>query len=162
MTEQLDGSLFGEHACFGCSPSHPFGFRLVLEKKEGGVVANWTPHEHYQGPPGIMHGGLVTTLADEVAAWAIIAELGAFGFTVSIEARLKKPIRIGVPTRSEGSVVQTTGRTVDVQVAIAQEDLACYTAQMKFVLLDREGAERLLGRPLPAEWDRFTRSSPTP
>ena len=38
-------------------------------------MTTFTPDDRYQGPPGIMHGGLVTTLADEVAAWAIIGVL---------------------------------------------------------------------------------------
>ena len=49
----------------------------------------------YQGPPGIMHGGLVTALADEVGAWAIIALLGKFGFTGQVEAKLRGPVRVG-------------------------------------------------------------------
>jgi acyl-coenzyme A thioesterase PaaI-like protein len=76
--ETLDGALFGDdQPCFGCSPQHPVGFRLRFERLEGEAVSTcFTPTADHQGPPGIMHGGLVTTLADELAAWVIIAVLG--------------------------------------------------------------------------------------
>ena len=65
---QLDPALFGaDSACFGCSPTHPIGFHLRFEKEDDVVRTRFVPHQQLQGPPGIMHGGLVTTLGDEIA-----------------------------------------------------------------------------------------------
>ena len=97
MAQILDGSIFGPgQPCFACSPDHPIGFRLAFEIEEDRVVTRFTPGEQYQGPPGIMHGGLVMTLADEVAAWSCVALLGKFGFTARVEGRLSKAARVGV------------------------------------------------------------------
>ena len=60
-------------SCFGCSPTHPTGFRLEFDKEGDVVTTRFVPKTEHQGPPGILHGGLVTTLADELAAWTIIA-----------------------------------------------------------------------------------------
>ena len=73
-SDELDGDIFGpESACFGCSPRHPIGFRLRFRRQGELVTTSFLPHADLAGPPGIMHGGLVTTLADEVAAWTVVA-----------------------------------------------------------------------------------------
>lgn len=80
----LDGTLFGaEQPCFGCGPVHPFGFRLAFTEEGDELVTRFTPGPHHQVPPGLMHGGLVFTLADELAAWVVIARFGKFGFTAA-------------------------------------------------------------------------------
>jgi acyl-coenzyme A thioesterase PaaI-like protein len=154
----LDGHLFGPgQPCFGCGPDHPHGFRLVFEREGDEVVTRFTPHDRYQGPPGIMHGGLVSTLADEVAAWAVIGLMGKFGFTASFDAKLSRAVRIGVPLEGRGRIVADRRRIVDVGVRIAQSGEDAFTGQFRFVLLDQGGAERLLGGPLPEAWKRFCR-----
>ncbi len=78
------------------------------------VVTRVTPSEAYQSAPGIMHGGLVATLADEVAAWACIAFLGKFGFTVSMSARFQQAVRIGKEVEARAHVAKAGTRFVDV------------------------------------------------
>ena len=158
MSEQLDGHLFGAgQPCFGCSPDHPTGFRLAFTRNGDKMVTHFTPGERHQGPPGLMHGGLVATLADEVAAWAIIGLLGKFGFTASFTARLAGPVRIGVPVVGRSRITTDKVRIVEVAVQLAQDGKDAFTGDFKFVILDRSGAERLLGGPLPEAWQRFCR-----
>jgi acyl-coenzyme A thioesterase PaaI-like protein len=163
--EVLDGHLFGAgQPCFGCSPDHPIGFRLVFEREEAGgdprgarIVTRFTPADRYQGPPGIMHGGLVSTLADEVAAWALIGLRQKFGFTVSFDAKLRKAIRVGVPLVGRSWIAKDQRRLLDVGVEIEQGGELGYAGTLRFVLLDKAGAERMLGRTLPPTWERFCR-----
>src|SRR5579872_3001259 len=99
----LDGTLFGDdHMCFGCGPTHPAGFRLRYEREGEEVVTRFVPQAQHQGPPGLMHGGLVSTVADETAAWALIAQTGKFGFTTSFECKFKRGVRIGVEAEARG------------------------------------------------------------
>jgi len=159
MTEILDGTLFGPgQPCFGCGPDHPIGFRLRFEKHEDHVLTRFTPGERYQGPPGIMHGGLVSTLADEIGAWAVVGLLGKFGFTASMSGRLHQPIRVGEEVVGRGHLERPGTRIVSVGVEIRQGETKCFTGDFRFVLLDRSGAERLLGTPLPDDWERFSRT----
>jgi acyl-coenzyme A thioesterase PaaI-like protein len=156
--EPLDPHVFGPLSpCFGCSPTHPIGLRLTFEKGEDEVVTRFVPSERFQGPPGMMHGGLVTTVADEIAAWAVIGLRERMGFTASIEARLKRPLRIGVEAVGRGRIANATPRVLTVEVTLEQENVLCFQGSFSFVLLDRSGAERLLGTPLPPEWLRFCR-----
>jgi acyl-coenzyme A thioesterase PaaI-like protein len=158
LPDRLDGSIFGEdQPCFGCSPNHPYGFHLKLERDGDGVKSRFTPHDQYQGPPGVMHGGLVMTLADEVAAWALLAKLGKFGFTASFEGRFRAPVRIGVEAVGYGRIVKETTRVVRVQVRIEQAGAECFDGVLTFVLLDRAASEKLMGRSLPEAWLKYAR-----
>lgn len=154
----LDGSVFGpESACYGCGPTHATGFRLSFDRQDDGVVTHFTPEDHQQGPPGIMHGGLVMTLADEIAAWAVIEHTGHFGFTGAIDARLKLPVRIGVETVGRARVTRNLRRLAEVEVEIDQGGRRCFEGKLRFVMLDEKAAEELLGQELPAAWRRFGR-----
>ena len=154
----IDGSMFGDgQPCFGCAPDHPFGFRLRFTREPDAVRTRFTPGPRYQGPPGIMHGGLVSTLADEIGAWALIGLLGKFGFTASMSGRFKAPLRIGRQVEGVGRLAKPGARVVDVVVTLTQDEREVYAGELRFVLLDRAGAERMLGGPLPEAWERFTR-----
>src|SRR5579871_502390 len=109
--------MFGEgQPCFGCGPDHPAGFRLTFTEEGDEVVTRFTPGDRYQGPPGVLHGGLVLTLADELAAWTVILKLGKFGFTARVGGRLRKPTRVGAEVIGRGRVVKSGTRTAEVRV----------------------------------------------
>jgi len=154
----LDVNPFGEgQPCFGCSQDHPFGFLLRFSREGDEVVTSFTPDDRYQGPPGIMHGGLVTTLADEVAAWSIIGLLGKFGFTAQLSCKLHKPIRTNVPVEGRARIVRETRRIVVAEARLIQNGEEALRGEFSFVLVDESGAERLLGGPIPEAWKRFCR-----
>lgn len=154
----LDGSLWGEgQPCFGCGPDHPIGFQLTFEKHGDRVRTLFTPGEQYQGPPGIMHGGLVMTLGDELASWSLIGLKRKFGFTGRVECAIRSAVRIGTEVVGEGFVANDRGRIVGIGVELRQGDTLCFTGTYRFVVLDEQGAERLLGQPLPESWKRFSR-----
>ncbi len=158
MSEVLDGSLFGpDQPCFGCSPEHPAGFRLSFTREGDAIVTHFVPSERYQGPPTIMHGGLVFTLADELGAWAIIGLLGKFGFTAQMNGRLHRPARIGILIEGRARITKESRRIVDVEVSLTQENERIFSGELRFVLLDEKGAEKMLGGPLPEAWKRFSR-----
>ena len=154
----LDGTLFGpDQPCFGCGPDHPYGFRLKFEHDGEGILAHFTPGERYQGPPGIMHGGLVATVADETAAWALIAKTGKFGFTTSFECKLHRAVRIGAEAEARAHLARESSRIVKSEVRISQGGELCFSGLFTFVVLDRHSAEKLLGGPMPEAWLRFCR-----
>lgn len=155
---RYDGSMFGpEQPCFGCAPQHPIGFRLSFEEQGEEIVTSFTPSLDHQGPPGIMHGGLVTTLADELAAWTVLVFAGKFGFTTSMSARLHRAIRVGLPVLGRGRLLSKPRRMVDVAVTLLQEGADAYEGTFRFAILDRAAAEKLLGGPLPERWANLAR-----
>lgn len=158
VVEPLDGTLFGDdQPCFGCGPKHPNGMHLRFERDGDEVVSRFTPTVLHQGPPGIMHGGLVATFADEVAAWALVVGLGKFGFTVSFDARYRKAVRVGEEIVGRARVVGPAKRLVSVDARVLQGGEVAFTGAFKFALLDRASTERVIGGPLPDAWARWSR-----
>jgi len=83
--------------CFGCSPvnSHGLGLRFYLS--ENGCYTKCSIPDYLCGIDGIVHGGILALLLDEVSQWAMIARLGKMGMTREISVRFLK----AVPTNAE-------------------------------------------------------------
>ena len=157
--EPLDGELFGSaNRCFACGPRHPFGFHLQFRVEGDEVVTDFLPTDAHEGAPTVMHGGLVTTLADELAGWTLIALREKFGFTGTMKSRFVRPIRIGRSVHGRGKITRDGSRLVHVEVRLLQDTEPCFSSAMTFVILDHAGAEKMLGGPLPEGWKKFFRS----
>jgi len=158
--EHLYPHLFGtEQDCFGCSPRNPIGFRLNFTREGDEVIARFTPGPQYEGPPGIMHGGLQATLVDEIAAWTIVGLRGQMGFTATMQVRLTRPIRTGREVTARGRIVRDTPRLVTLAVVLEQDGEIAVRGELVFAVPDARGAERILERPLPEEWRRLCRGA---
>ncbi|MDD1778388.1 MAG: PaaI family thioesterase [Candidatus Helarchaeota archaeon] len=83
--------------CFGCSRKNTQGLNLHFWSTEKGCYTKCAIPEHLCGIDGLVHGGIITLLLEEVAQWTIISHLGMFGVTREISVRYLKP----VPTKTE-------------------------------------------------------------
>ncbi len=54
--------------CYGCGSENPIGLRLEFEFDGNELRAGFSPQDHHQGYPGIVHGGVISSLLYEVMA----------------------------------------------------------------------------------------------
>ncbi|MGB4292654.1 MAG: PaaI family thioesterase [Bacteroidales bacterium] len=80
--------------CFGCGPENPAGLKLHFTECNGELQAKWLPSEHYQGYPGVLHGGITAALLDETAAWFVYTVIGTAGLTYTMNVRYHHPVYI--------------------------------------------------------------------
>lgn len=59
----------GESYCFGCGQRNPDGLQLKSYRIKGGLVANITLEKKHLCFPGIVSGGIITTLFDCHGNW---------------------------------------------------------------------------------------------
>lgn len=78
--------------CFGCSPDNQFGLQLSFVDEGEYLTASWKPKERFQGYHNMLHGGIQSTLIDEIASWYVYAKLKTAGVTSKLEVRYKKPV----------------------------------------------------------------------
>ena len=52
--------------CFGCGKDNPIGLHLHMKRVDDHCEAVFTPQKEHESYGDRMHGGLVTTLLDEV------------------------------------------------------------------------------------------------
>lgn len=98
--------------CFVCGDENPDGLRIRFFQENNEAVAECVADEKFQGYKGIFHGGLISTLLDEIMAKAVLAEK-RFAMTVAINVRFKKAILVGDNLRLTGRVVGRRGRIFD-------------------------------------------------
>ncbi len=79
---------------------------------EGRVHAEYTPREEHQSYPGVMHGGLITALLDELIGRTAIAS-DLWCMTAKLEVRFRKPVPIGIPLQLVGEMTHKTGRILE-------------------------------------------------
>jgi acyl-coenzyme A thioesterase PaaI-like protein len=60
------------HNCFACGTLNAHGLRLLLHVEPGRSWADVTLDKRFEGWDGIVHGGILCTVLDEVMAWALV------------------------------------------------------------------------------------------
>jgi len=99
--------------CFVCGRENPIGLHMhFYTGADGCVYAEYTPRDEHQSYPGTMHGGLITTMLDELIGRTAIA-MDLWCMTAKIEVRFKKPVPIGTPLKLKGEITKKTGRLLE-------------------------------------------------
>lgn len=83
--------------CFGCAPDNPIGLCLEFWEDGDDIVTEWSPSTNYQGWIDTLHGGIISTLMDEVAGWVVSRKLQTAGMTTSLNVKFKKPVMTTEP-----------------------------------------------------------------
>lgn len=78
--------------CFGCCPDNPIGVRMEFFEDGNDIVSFWKPTTHYQGWIDTLHGGVQSTLLDEICGWVVFRKLQTSGVTSKLEVRYHKSI----------------------------------------------------------------------
>jgi uncharacterized protein (TIGR00369 family) len=157
MTEELlDPYTFGqEQSCFGCGPHNPRGWRLRFFRDRDTVFTKLTPSQGEDGPPGIFHGGLQSTLADEVGGWTLVGLRGKMGLTTSLRIRYLRPVRLNKEVTATGRIKSECGQSISVGVKLSQDNKTCALSTMSFRLLSAAHASVVLDTEIPAAWSHL-------
>lgn len=99
--------------CFVCGRENPFGLKLSFSPGPGPdqVETQAVFPEHLQGWPGIVHGGLVSTLLDEIMVKAAEAK-NIKCVTGEIQIRFKKPALTGEAYKAIGKILTIRQRII--------------------------------------------------
>ncbi len=82
----------GNYHCFGCSPDNPRGLKMQFWQDGDEVISRFDPEWYYEGWEGIMHGGIIATMMDELGAWLIFTVSNTTGVTTNLSVKYKKPV----------------------------------------------------------------------
>ena len=137
------------HNCFACGQINEIGLHLKLNLEPGRCWTELEMPRRFEGWEGIIHGGILCTILDEVMAWALVSE-DNWGVTARMSIDFRKPVTVGQAIRAEGWIaesrrrIQTTaGRIVDgvtgAELATAQATYVAATDARKRELKERYG-----------------------
>jgi uncharacterized protein (TIGR00369 family) len=115
----VDDSAAALKTAFEASASH----RLIkgrLEPTSNGVLLEAELGESFSISLGQLHGGVVASLLDTAATWALISKTGSAWLTADLRVDYLKPVPVG-RVRVEGVVVRS-GRRVGRATATISVD----------------------------------------
>ena len=135
----------GDHNCFGCSPANTSGLRMTFYTNEAAVYSNITVPDHLCGWNNLVHGGVLTTIMDEIMSWAAIYLLKRVAMTKSISVDFLKPVYVGNPLKAEGRVLDTKGKHEALMEGCIynQDKVCCAKATGTFAVFSPAVAKRL-------------------
>ena len=100
------------------------GLHLALKFEPRRCYVELTIPDRFEGWEGLIHGGIVTTILDEVMAWALI-EQDSWGVTARMSVQFHRPVLVGQAIRAEGWIVEskrriqrTAGRIVEAETGL--------------------------------------------
>jgi uncharacterized protein (TIGR00369 family) len=98
--------------CFVCGRSNPVGLYMKFEDDgEGEVVSRYSVPERYQGYPGIVHGGVLAAMLDEVVGRvSMIGDPHHFMMSVRLEVLYRQPVPVDTPLDVVGRIIRLRGR----------------------------------------------------
>jgi len=98
--------------CFVCGRSNPVGLYMSFyDDGELEVISEYTVPEHYQGYPGIVHGGVVAAMLDEVVARvSMIGDHHHFMMSVKLQILYRHPVPVETPLKVVGRILRLRGR----------------------------------------------------
>jgi len=108
--------------CFICGLENPVGLHLhIYETKPGIVETTYTAPEHFQGYPGVLHGGIVGALIDEIAGRSQMdsdPNDPRFMFTAKLEVKYRQNVPVGKLLRIIGKAGRSKSKSAEAWAGI--------------------------------------------
>jgi acyl-coenzyme A thioesterase PaaI-like protein len=81
-----------DNNCFACGTANPVGLNLSFYRQGDYVCSDITLERNYEGWENMAHGGIVSTLLDEVMSWAVLYFRRIFFVTRTIKIKYLRPV----------------------------------------------------------------------
>jgi uncharacterized protein (TIGR00369 family) len=133
------------HMCFGCSPMNPYGLKMTFFT-DGESINSWVSvPDHLCGWDKLVHGGVISTMLDEVMGWSAIYLLKKISLTKSMNIDFIKPVFIGSQLTIIGKFLKWGGKReafMEARLHNDQDEL-CARATAVLMILTPKLAKRL-------------------
>ena len=107
--------------CFVCGPNNPIGLKLNFSLNGEIMSTEFVPQKEHQGYTDIVHGGIISTLLDEIMVKLAI-ELGMPAVTAQMDIRLRKSARVGKKLTFSAEILEATSKLLITQAKAATDD----------------------------------------
>lgn len=134
------------NGCFGCDPANKSGLAAVFHRDgTGRLAARCRPASNHRGLGNIVHGGLVASFGEELAA----LEAGTKGdgglLAAEMHVKFEGPVEVGSEMSAVVTASRTEGRRVFVTVEVSAAGRRVSTVDSTFVLIPEEKLRAVTG-----------------
>lgn len=111
----------------------------IYETEPGRVEALYTAPDHFQGYPGVLHGGIVGALIDEISGRSHMGSDPAsprFMYTAKLEVKYRRNVPIARALRVVGKAGRSRGKSAEAWGGIYLVDTGELLAEGSTLLID--------------------------
>ena len=126
--------------CFACCPNNPFGLKMEFYEDGDDIVCLWNSHTNFQGWLNTLHGGIQSTLMDEIGGWLINRKLQTAGQTVQLAMRYRKPVPTGenITLEIRGHIKEMKRNLAFIEASLSYNGEVCSTCEMTYYCFSKD------------------------
>lgn len=140
MQPQTRNRQPNSHYCFICGMENPVGLHLhIYETAPGEVETSYLAPDHFQGYPGVLHGGIVAAIIDEISGRAHMGHdpmEPRFMFTAKLEVKYRKNVPIGRQLKIVGKAGKSRSKAAEAWAGIYDAETGELLAEGNTLLMD--------------------------
>lgn len=107
------------HHCFACGTDNPIGLNLDFYLSGDMVCTDVILTSYHVGWQNMAHGGIVSTLLDEVMSWTAIYLKKEYFVTRRMEVKYIKPVLVDMPLTVRGQLLRDLrGPLVEIKAEV--------------------------------------------
>ncbi len=126
--------------CFICGMENPVGLHLhIYETAPGVVESTYVAPEHFQGYPGVLHGGIVGAILDELSGRAHMSSdpmAPRFMFTAKLEVKYRRNVPIGRELKFVGKAGKARAKSAEAWAGIYDAQTGELLAEANTLLIN--------------------------
>jgi uncharacterized protein (TIGR00369 family) len=107
--------------CFFCGPATG-GLALELHYADEKAICEFVAHERFQGYDGMLHGGIVTGILDEVMWWTLFVKTKVVSATWKIEVEFRRPVVCGNRYKASAQLQSESSKTFHLSSEIIDDE----------------------------------------
>lgn len=160
ITEELPKEIpnYWSGNCFGCSPSNPYGLQMKINLSKNGCFSYLRIPDYFCGFDGIVHGGIIASILDEISAWTLVVHLSKIGVTKEVSIQYLKPVATNLPIIAEGEIISCDNSNVLTKASIKNTDgIILAECKSNWIIPDLKTLARLTGKELSKIESMFNR-----
>lgn len=96
--------------CFACGTVNPIGLNLSFYRQAEYICSDITLGKNHEGWENVAHGGIASTLLDEIMSWAMIYFRRVFFLTRSMKIKYLRPVPLHELLTAKGKIIQGGNR----------------------------------------------------
>jgi len=127
------------NACFACGQLNQDGLALIFETAGDRICCHTTIDSKYQSYDGIVHGGILASIADSTMINLVYRQYGGRPLTCTLDMRYRASISVGDELTAEAEILRAKHGIVWTSCRISVGYRLCAEARGAFTIQRREG-----------------------
>jgi uncharacterized protein (TIGR00369 family) len=134
----------GYKDCFGCGSKNPHGLQMKFVTDDQAVYSHVVVPSHLTGWNDLVHGGILSTILDEIMAWSAIYLLKKVAVTKSMTIDFKRPVFAGEALTVTGRVLEQPNEREAIMEGLVHKSTGelCTRSEAVFTLFSTSVAKR--------------------